>query len=149
MIHWAQRLARRFAAIPESPHEIAKAFAVGVFVGILPGTGPVVALIAAFVFRLSKFATVLGAFTTNPWTFAFVYAASFKIGMWLLPFDETVQWKTLYHFNTGWAHELSKVFPAVMAGGAIVGLGMAFLSYPVVRLVVSRYRSIRLRKSLS
>jgi hypothetical protein len=139
----------RLLAIPESPHEIAKAFAVGVFVGIMPGTGPAIALIAAFVFRLSKVATVLGSFTTNPWTFAFVYAASYKIGIWILPHGAPVEWNTLSHLNVGWVHELAKVFPVVLTGGAVVGLGMALISYGVVRGIIYHYKAIRLGKNLS
>src|SRR5689334_1576570 len=89
---WLLRLPRRLAAIPESSHDIGKAFAVGVFIGVMPFMGTAVALLAAFVFRLSKVATVLGSLTTNPWTVGFVYAASYKVGGWILKHREPVDW---------------------------------------------------------
>jgi len=146
VVFWFQRIPRRLMRIPDSPHEIAKAFAVGVFIGILPGMGTFVALLAAIVFRLSKGAVILGSLATNPWTVAPIYAASYRMGKWILRHDIPVEWATLYKFNTGWTHELGKVFPAVVTGGVLLGLAVSLASYGIVLLIITRYRNTRLKR---
>ncbi len=146
MLFWFERIPRRLKRIPDSPHEIAKAFAVGVFIGILPGTGLLVALLAAQVFHLSKGAAVLGSLTTNPWTVAPFYVISYRLGKWILQLEAPIEWHVLREFNTGWTHELGKVFPALATGGVVVGLVAAFLSYGLVLYVVTRYRKARLKR---
>lgn len=146
ILFWIQRIPRRLTRIPDSPHEIAKAFAVGVFIGILPGMGTFVAILAAFVFRLSKGAAILGSLMSNPWTVAPIYAASYRMGKWILRHDISVEWSTLYKFNAGWTHELGKIFPSVVTGGVILALALAFLSYGISLFVITRYRNSRLKK---
>lgn len=143
---WILSIPTRLKAIPQSPHDIAKAFAVGVFIGILPGMGSVVAVLAAFVFRLSKVATLLGSLLTNPWTVAFVYAGSFKIGRWILGHTEPVNWKHIFSLRTGWPAELGRTLPPLIVGGVALGLILAFISYAIVRFFVSRYQDTLLKR---
>jgi len=142
---WLRSMPLKLARIPESPHDIAKAFAVGVFIGILPGMGSVVALLAAFVFRLSKVATLLGSLLTNPWTVAFVYAASYKIGRWVLRHQDPIDWKQIFSFRTGWPAELGRAAPPLVIGGVILGLLLALMSYVIVRMLVAEYKTVRLK----
>jgi len=136
----------RLAAIPETPHDIAKAFAVGVFIGILPGMGSAVALLAAFVFRLSKIATLLGSLLTNPWTVAFVYASSYQTGKWILQHRSPVDWELITSFRTGWPAELGRVAPPLVVGGVVLGLVFSIAWYGIVRWIVTRYKDIRLKR---
>lgn len=144
---WLRRLPRRLAAVPESPHDIAKAFAVGVFIGILPGTGTVVALLAAFTFHLSKVATVLGSLCANPWTMPLIYAACYNLGKWILQLEEPIEWKILFQLRTGWPEQLGKAAPPMIVGGVVLGLLMAIIAYVVVRGVVAEYKLVRLHRA--
>lgn len=146
IVFWFRRIPRRLTRIPDSPHEIAKAFAVGVFIGILPGMGALWALLAAIVFRLSKAATILGTLTTNPWTVAPIYIASYRVGKWLLQYETAIDWKVLYQFNTGWTQELGKAFPPVVLGGLVLGLIVAIASYGIVYFLLSRYKRVRMKR---
>jgi uncharacterized protein (DUF2062 family) len=143
---WILGIPARLNAIPQSPHDIAKAFAVGVFIGILPGMGSVVAVLAAFVFRLSKVATLLGSLLTNPWTVAFVYAASFKIGRWVLGHTEPIDWKQIFSLRTGWPAELGRTLPPLVVGGVTLGLILSLISYSIVRFFVTRYQATLLKR---
>src|SRR6185295_5462370 len=58
--------------VEDTPHRIALAFAVGVFIAFFPiwGIHTAMALGVAFLFRLSRAATMVGAWVNNPWTMA-------------------------------------------------------------------------------
>jgi len=66
---------RNLLHVDETPHELAKAFAAGVFVAFTPflGLHTAIILIVAWAFRLNKLAALTGTFVNNPWTIAFVY----------------------------------------------------------------------------
>jgi uncharacterized protein (DUF2062 family) len=59
-------------------------FGLGVALGVIPGTGALIAAVCAALFRLNLPLMVSGAFLTNPLTAPFVYLGSFFLGQWLL-----------------------------------------------------------------
>ncbi len=138
-----RRMLRALTHSPETPHETAKAFAVGVFIGVLPGLGTVVALLAAIAFRLNTAAVVLGSFVTNPWTVAFIYAGSCKLGQGVLSYEDPVRWKTLLMFETGWRTEFCRIAPALVVGSPLVALGLALVFYGAVRGLLFFYHRLR------
>lgn len=146
---WKQikQIPHRLAHIPESPHEIAKAFAVGVFISILPGPGMFLALLVAVAFRLSKAAAVLGALVINPWTVAFFYAASYHVGSWFTNLTEPVVWRNLFS-RAAWHIELYRVAPTMVIGASVLGLFTALASYVIVRILITGYRNRRLHQPL-
>ena len=68
--------------VDDSPHRIALAFAVGVWVAFFPilGIHTGMALAIAFAFRLSRVAILLGTWLNNPWTIAPMYTAGLERG---------------------------------------------------------------------
>lgn len=83
------RLARAFNAlflVDDTPHRIALAFAIGVWIAFSPllGIHTGLALAIAFLFRLSRAAMLFGAYLNNPWTIAPMYTAGTLLGSWLL-----------------------------------------------------------------
>ena len=75
---------KRFSNFADTPHRLGLAFGLGVFLGVIPGTGVIVAVGAATLFRLNLPLMVAGAMLTNPVTAPFVYAGSYFIGRRLL-----------------------------------------------------------------
>jgi uncharacterized protein len=76
----------RFIRMRESPDEIAKGFALGVFVGLTPTMGiqiPI-AIVLAMLLKENKLAAALGVWVTNPLTAPFIYALEYEIGRVLL-----------------------------------------------------------------
>lgn len=114
-----QRLSKLIKGTPDTPHRLAFAFALGILLGILPGTGAVVAAGVATAMQLSVPLTVAGALLTNPLTAPFVYAASYLIGRWLLG-DQVAEGFIL------------RVGLTTITGNAILALGMSVVGYLVV-----------------
>lgn len=124
-----------------SPHEIAKSFAIGVFIGVLPGTGLAVALIVALIFRLKKTAVALGALTNNPWTTTFVYAGSYKIGRWMLAIQTPVAWRDLFSWQGFSFKEWRLVLTPFLLGGLVLAIASAAAAYVAVYFAMTFYRS--------
>ena len=75
---------RKLVALQDTPHRLALAFGLGVFLGVIPGTGAIVAAGVAAFFRLNLLLMVAGALLTNPLTTPLVYVSSYLLGHWLL-----------------------------------------------------------------
>jgi uncharacterized protein len=144
------RLRRAFLAlfhVDDSPHRIALAFGLGVFIAFSPllGLHTLMALGTAVAFRLSKGAIILGIYVNNPWTIAPMYMAGTLLGCYLLgvsPDDLAL----LRFDQTGWAFYASLVaqlrpylWPFVVGNtvlGALFGAG----AYYALRRVIERRR---------
>jgi uncharacterized protein (DUF2062 family) len=88
---WRHLRARATAVLhlDEEPSRLAAGMAVGVFIGVTPfyGLHTLLALAAAYLFRLNKAATITGAWLNLPWSAPFVYAFCLQLGEALLTGD--------------------------------------------------------------
>lgn len=114
----------------ETPHRLALAFGVGVALGVIPGTGAVVAAVVAALFRLNLPLMVSGALLTNPLTAPFVYVTSYFLGHWLLG-----DWLP--------AGTISRILLGTAAGGLILAMSLGLIGYLLVLAIVNiiKFRS--------
>jgi uncharacterized protein (DUF2062 family) len=132
----------RFKQLQGDPHYIAKGMGVGVFVSITP-TIPfhtVIALALSFILRASKPAAAIGVWACNPFTIAFIYLGSYKVGRFIHGGNSA--------FNEKYESilELTKlgvdVTLAMITGGVILGIipGIAayFITLKTVKVIRSR-----------
>lgn len=73
-------LYRKLFAINDTPQRIAAGVGLGVFCGVLPGSGPIAALFLAMLFRVNKAAALLGSILTNTWISIPVFLLSARAG---------------------------------------------------------------------
>lgn len=66
--------------INDTPQRIAIGLGLGVFSGVLPGTGPVAALGLAFIFKVNRASALLGSIITNTWLSIPAFLLSLKMG---------------------------------------------------------------------
>ena len=127
---WAKGLYERLVRMDDSPQRVALGFGVGVFLGLLPGTGPLAALAVAFVFRLNKAAALLGSVLTNTWLSFVTFALALKIGSALL--------------GVNWSGDASlvNVLKPLLVGYAVVGFGCALVAYLMALWVLTRRRKV-------
>lgn len=106
------------------------AVGLGVFLGIIPGTGTLAAAACATVLRLNLPLTMAGSLLMNPLTSPFFYAGSYFLGDWL--------WGR-------WLPKafLSKVILATFIGNFIVAVSLGLIAYFLTRVVVALRRNRR------
>ena len=148
--------------LDEEPSRLAAGMAVGVFIGITPfyGLHTLLALGAAYVFRLNKAATITGAWLNLPWFAPFVYAFCFQMGEAVLTGDwnrfslasiqgfaeylrnprETAS--TLYQMVWDMLFTASK---PLFVGTTIVGIVLAIAAYFITLEAVRDVRRLRAR----
>ena len=134
--------------INDSPQKIALGFGLGVFLGILPGTGPIASLFLAILLRLNRASALLGCILTNTWISIVSFALSIKLGSWIMGLDwHSVQndWMQLlkdFHWRNLFQSSFMDIALPVILGFIIVSLCWGILGY-----IISLGVAIRIRKA--
>lgn len=78
----------RLLRIADTTHNLSLGLAIGLGVSFSPllGTHFIQAAILAFIFRANTFASLIGTFFGNPWTFPFIWWSGFSLGRFLFGF---------------------------------------------------------------
>jgi len=124
-------------ALDDHPANIAAGFAVGVFISITPlfGIHSVLAVAAAFIFRLNKLTTITGSWINTPLTVVPILMVSYHLGEFMLGREpQMVSFSVL-----DW-HHLKEYAAALFIGSAVVGLVAALISYFLCYWLVIRFR---------
>ena len=130
--------------INDSAPKIALGVGLGVFAGLIPGTGPAAALFMAFIFRANRAAALLGSILTNTWLSIVTFILAIKVGSAILKMNwQEVQLKGQSLINDfSWAKffKLSflEVLLPVIVGYIIIGLILGAFTYLVTLLILRR-----------
>ncbi|MBU0604792.1 MAG: DUF2062 domain-containing protein [Candidatus Omnitrophica bacterium] len=135
--------------INDTPQRIALGLGLGVFTGVLPGTGPIAALALAFILRVNRASALLGSIITNTWLGIPVFMLSLRVGAsvagvsyqdlnrdWQI-FIKGFQWDALLSMG------LYKILIPVLAGYALISLAIGAITYIVALVIVGHARSKR------
>ncbi len=132
---WAKSIYHQLSGIDDSPQKVAIAFGLGVFLGILPGPGPIAALGLAWLLRLNKAAALLGSVLTNAWLSVVTFPLALKIGASLTG----VRWQDIQekakdlfvHFSwqAFWDVSLTQILKPLLLGYTVVGFCCGLLGY--------------------
>jgi uncharacterized protein (DUF2062 family) len=146
------RLRRAFQVlfqVEDTPHRIALAFGLGVFIAFSPllGIHTGMALALAFLLRLSRVAILAGAWTNNPWTLAPMFTAGTALGCGLLGVSadslEAVDWGLhgREFYGALWEGLRPLVLPFVV-GNTVLGVVAGALAYVLLRSLLERRRTL-------
>ncbi len=136
----------RVKRLPGSPHAIAVGFACGAAVSFTPYIGFhfVGAALVAWIIGGNLMASAIGTVVGNPWTFPFIWAGVYRLGVLMLgrdPGDALSEPLTLTYI---FAHPGAILLP--MSIGAVpVAVAAWVVSYWVVREIVADYQLLRQR----
>lgn len=140
------------ARINDTPQKIAWGLGLGVFLGLMPGTGPLAALTLALFFRVNKLAALLGSLLTNTWLSIATLIPAIKLGSKIL----NLKWLDVYNAwmlflnNLRWSYllktSLYKVILPVLIGYVTMGLLFALSAY-FAALVILSYKKGTLKKN--
>ena len=130
--------------INDTPHKVALGVGLGVFAGLLPGTGPIAALFMAFVFRANRAAALLSSMITNTWLSLVTFILAIKAGSVILKVDwQRVQQQALGLIKDfSWAKlfkiSFLDVLLPVFTGYLIIGLFLGSFCYLITLLIINR-----------
>jgi uncharacterized protein (DUF2062 family) len=132
--------------INDSTQRIAIGFGLGVFTGMLPGTGPLAALFLAYIFRVNRASALLASLLTNTWISLVTFIFAIKVGSAILG----LEWHKVYsdfslHFSgRNWLElfqfSYSKLLFPVTVGYLVVSLVLGLLSYLTVILILKIFK---------
>ena len=142
--------------VKESPHRIALAFAVGVFMGISPllGLHYIGGIMLAWLFRLNKLVAVIGVTVNNPWTIVPISSFCAWFGAKLIGVNQVlpeVDWKSMSLSNIigkisdmdNFLIIVDKLMPLIKSffvGSFVICIISAIASYFIIKVLVVRYR---------
>jgi hypothetical protein len=144
--------------VKDSPHRIALAFAMGVFMGISPflGLHYIGAFFLAWLFRLNKLVALVGVSVNNPWTLVPISSFCVWIGAKLIGIKKVlpeVDWGNVSLVNImkkladleNFLYIVKQLMPLIKAffvGSFIICSVSAVVSYFIIHTLATRYKKI-------
>jgi len=142
--------------VKDTPHRIALAFALGVFMGVSPfiGLHYIGGFLFAWLFRLNKLVTLIGVSVNNPWTIVPISSFSVWVGAKLIGIKQVlpdVDWENVTLTNiiskftdmdkfTYLMKELMPLIASFFIGSFVICIFTAIASYFIIQILVTRYR---------
>ena len=151
---WLRRKVALLLQVDDTPHRIALAFGIGVWLAFFPilGIHTGLALIIAYLFRLNRVAMIVGVYISNPWTLAPLYMAGTLVGCAIFGVsDEGLSAIDWHLHGRAFYHALFEslrpyVWPFVV-GNTLLGVLGGIVGYVVLREILERRRAVRLAES--
>jgi hypothetical protein len=132
--------------INDTPQKIALGFGLGVFCGILPGTGPLASLFLAVLFRVNRASALLGSLLTNTWLSIVTFILAIKLGSAILGISwqqvyrawfsslKVLHWLELFKLSI-----LKLIFPVIL-GYFVVSFCLGVLAYLLTLIIMTKIR---------
>lgn len=146
-------LFKHLFTLNDDPHDLALGFGLGVFLGILPGTGPLAALICAQFLHLNRAAAFFGALLTNTWFSLVILGLSAHVGAKIMAVNLAELTQSIqaafhpFHFGNLFKLSFAKVILPLFTGFAIVSIACGLLAYITAFLALHGYRKWKQNKS--
>jgi hypothetical protein len=121
--------------IHDSPHNVAMGFGLGVFAGIMPFAGPIVAVFLAMLFKVNKISAFLGGLLANTWISFLAFLLSIKVGSVIFGIDGSTvraRWMELlkdFHLSSLFKVSAAEIILPVVAGYIVIALFFAVTVY--------------------
>ncbi|MBI5142909.1 MAG: DUF2062 domain-containing protein [Nitrospirae bacterium] len=134
---------RQVLAVDDTPHRIALAFAIGVFIAMsaLLGLHTILGLAIAHLMRLSKRVMLVGVYVNNPWTMVPIFTFCVWIGLLFTGGDAKVpaiDWGNLSLKSL--MNDCAHLILPFVVGTTVVGIVSAVAGYVMLKQAVIRYR---------
>ena len=139
-------LYEKLARIHDSPQKVAAGFGLGVFLGILPGAGPIASLVMSLLLRVNRMAALTGSVLTNTWLSVVTFVLSVKVGSAILG----TNWENVleqcrlvmknFHWKDLFDQAVWEILKPLLVGYVVVGLGIGILAYGLAMLILLQKR---------
>jgi uncharacterized protein (DUF2062 family) len=136
---------RQVIGVKDSPRKIALSFGIGIFLGMSPllGLHTLLGILAAWVFRLNKFVTIVGVYVTNPWTIVPIFTFATWLGGRLLGLEHIlpdINWHSMGISEL--IRDLEPILPPFIVGSVFLGLVCGVIGYALIYYAVVRQRKL-------
>lgn len=143
-------IGKRVLRLSASPHSIAAGFAAGAMVSLTPFVGLhfILAAAIAFVTGGNLLASAFGTAVGNPLTFPFLWAASYRVGRWILGMRDEAE-PPIDMSEGVFAHSFEAIWPVLkpmLVGAVPLGILAWFIFYVLVRTTVRSFQEARRRR---
>jgi len=134
----------RLVRLHATPEEIAKGFALGIFIGMTPtfGAQMPIAFFFAWLLKENKLAAMLGVWITNPVTAPFIYASEYEFGRLLLGMEQ-LSLPTEYSFET-LSNMSWDILVPLLVGSLIFAVLFTFISYALTIRFIPGLKAVRI-----
>ncbi|MEA3464587.1 MAG: DUF2062 domain-containing protein [Thermodesulfobacteriota bacterium] len=131
LIRQSKLLLLRLLRLRASPDEIAKGFALGIFIGMTPTLGfqIIIAVSVAILLKQNKIAAAIGVWISNPLTAPFIYAVEYETGRFILGMERANFCK--HATAESWTQFGYNLIVPMCLGSLIYGLLLGAVSYAV------------------
>ncbi len=145
--------------VKDTPHRIALAFSIGVFMGISPliGLHYIGGFFLAWLLRLNKLVTLIGVSVNNPWTIVPISSFSVLVGARLIGIKQVlpeVDWKSVtltgivssFTDIDDFIYMIKKIMPLLASffvGSFLLCSIAAVASYFVIQMLMAKYRNVQ------
>ena len=146
MQNFIKNLYIKIFKINDTPQRIALGLGVGVCLGIIPGTGPIVALFVAWALGLNRASALLGSLLTNTWLSIVTFLLSIKVGAAIMKLNwQEVKEAWLVFIKNFHGLDLLrlpilKIILPVILGYFVVALGLGLVIYLITLIVLTQIR---------
>jgi uncharacterized protein (DUF2062 family) len=147
---------RTIFKVKDTPHRIALAFAIGVFLGISPflGLHYIGGFAIAWLVGLNKLVTLVGVSVNNPWTIVPISSFCVWIGAKLIGIKQIlpeVEWESItlmnilgkfsdFHNFIEMVKQLWPLIASFFVGSLLIGSISAVASYFIIQIIMARYK---------
>ena len=145
---------KRFLKIRGKPREIARGFALGLFVGMTPffGLHTVIAVPLAALFKWNKISAAISVWFTNAATAPIIYSVTYLVGARIIGIQKGFNWTDINSFSSVYQLILKtpEIVWAMIVGGVVLGLPLSIVGYYIIYLILKRYQeNIKLKLEIS
>jgi len=142
-------VAHRLKRLPGTPNRIAAGFASGVAVSFTPFIGFhfILAVCLSALLRGNFIASAVGTAAGNPWTFPFIWIATYKLGHWILGSSNGRRLPNDVGISYLFDHPMDVLWPMAI-GGFLLGTLAWFVAFFPIRSLVMKYQFQRRKRLL-
>lgn len=132
--------------INDTPRKIALGFGIGIFLGVLPGTGPIAAVFVALILRVNRASALLGSLLVNTWINIVSFILAIKIGAavtgsdWNQIYKESYTAFKSFHILHLFKLSLPKIVIPILIGFFIIALCAGIISYIIILILFTKLK---------
>lgn len=149
-IQKAKKDLKHFFLIDDTPHKVAAGFALGIFLGIMPGEGVGATLIVAYFLRFNRLSAIAGVLASNMWMTVVALPIAATVGGFIFGISpESLVSRFWETYGLGWKYFFTEmiffeILTPFFVGFFIVSLLISLSSYSLIYFIL-KYKKLKFK----